>query len=188
MATTSLITDSSSEEAGPNPGTTAGVMTDLSVQGGVQVTDTVSDQTKPQPQSQPQVLVQAQTTSQPQPQNKTWSDIVSEAEHFVSDQPVLSHKPEVAPVFLNFKCMAREGIKIPLIEVAATVGQVVGDTHVDGVQPMHSGWQIYVKTDKDHEVLITQGIQLAGKWISLQAPTQTPGFSMNAKIILRSSP
>ena len=123
-ASTSLITDSTSEEAGPNPGTIGGVMTDLSVQCGVQVTDTASDQTKPQPHSQ---------------QNKTWSDIVSKAECFVSDQPVLSHKPEVAPVFLNFKRVAREGFKIPLIEVAAAIGQVVGDAHVDSIQPMLSG-------------------------------------------------
>ena len=80
---------------------------------------------------------------------KNWAELVNEAECFVSDLPVLGHKPEVALIFLNFKCVAHEGYKIPLIEVAAAVGKVVGDSNVDGVQPMHSGWQIYVKTDKD---------------------------------------
>ena len=45
--------------------------------------------------------------------------------------------------------MAREGFKIPLIKVAAAVRKVVGDTQIDGIQLMHSSWQIYVKTDKD---------------------------------------
>ncbi len=53
---------------------------------------------------------------------------------------------------------------------------------------MHSNWQIDVKTDKDRDALVAQGIQLAGKWISLQAPTRTSGFSMNAKIILKDLP
>ncbi len=33
---------------------------------------------------------------------KSWSDIVNEADHFVSDALVLSYKPEVALIFLNF--------------------------------------------------------------------------------------
>ena len=78
-----------------------------------------------------------------------WSDIVNEAERFISGLPVAGHKLEVAPIFLNFKQVAREGFKIPLIEVAAAVGRVVGDINVDGIQLMQSGWQIYVKTEKD---------------------------------------
>ncbi len=166
---TGLTPDSAGDETGYSSDINTGETTELSIQG-----DIIPDQTKSQPlQLQP---------------NKTWSDIVSEAEHFVSDQPVLSHKPEVTPVFLNFKWVAREGFKIPLIEVAAVVGKVVGDAHIDGIQPMRSGWQIYVKTDKDQDALVAQGIQLAGKWISLQAPTRTPGFSINAKIILKDLP
>ena len=71
--------------------------------------------------------------------SKSWSDIVNEADCFVSDTLVLSHKPEVAPIFLNFQQVSREGFKTPLIEVAAAVGKVVGDINVDGVQPLHNG-------------------------------------------------
>ena len=118
---------------------------------------------------------------------KNWAELVNEAEHFVSDLPVLGYKPEVAPIFLNFKHIACEGYKIPLIEVASALGKVVGDSNVDGIQPMHSGWQIYIKTDKDQNALVSQGIQLAGKWISLQAPAREPGFNTNAnaKIIVK---
>ncbi len=76
--------DSAGDETGHSSDATTGETAELSIQG-----DIVSDPTKSQ-------------SLQLQP-NKTWSDIVSKAEHFVSDQPVLSHKPEVAPVFLNFK-------------------------------------------------------------------------------------
>ncbi len=68
------------------------------------------------------------------------------------------HKPDIAPVFLNFKQVSREGFKIPLIEVAAVVGKVVRDTNVDGIQLMRSGWQIYMKTDYDHTTLVSRGI------------------------------
>ena len=119
---------------------------------------------------------------------KNWAELVNEAECFVSNLPVLGHKPEVAPIFLNFKHIAHEGYKIPLIEVAAAVGKVVSDSNVDGIQPIHSGWQIYVKTDKDWNTLVSQGIQLAGKWISLQALAREPGFNANAKIIVKDLP
>ncbi len=58
---------------------------------------------------------------------------------------------------------------------------------MDGVQPMRSGWQIYVKMEYDHTLLISRGIQLAGKWINLQALVWEPGFA-NAKIILKDLP
>ena len=120
--------------------------------------------------------------------NRMWSDVVNESKHFMSNAPVMAHKPDVAPVFLNFKQVSREGFKIPLIEAAAAVGKVVRDTNVDGVQPMRSSWQIYVKIDHDHTTLVSRGIQLAGKWISLQALVHEPGFSINAKIILKDLP
>ena len=68
------------------------------------------------------------------------------------------------------------------------MSRVVGDINVDGIQPMQSGWQIYVKTEKDQTSLISQGIQLSGKWISLQALVRELGFSTNAKIILKDLP
>ena len=70
---------------------------------------------------------------------KNWAELVNEAEWFVSDLPMLGHNPKVAPIFLNFKCIAWEGYKIPLIKVAAAVGKVVSNSNVDGIQPMHSG-------------------------------------------------
>ena len=70
--------------------------------------------------------------------DRSWSDVVNKSEHFVSNVPVMAHKPDIAPVFLNFKWVSREGFKIPLIEVAAAVGKVVRDTNVDGVQLIRS--------------------------------------------------
>ena len=64
----------------------------------------------------------------------------------------------------------------------------MGDINVDDIQLIWSGWQIYIKTKKDWTSLFSQGIQLAGKWISLQVPVREPGFSTNAKIILKDLP
>ena len=120
--------------------------------------------------------------------SKSWSDIVNKADYFISDTLVLSHKPEVAPIFLNFQWVSREGFKTLLIEVPAVVGKVIGDINVDGVQPLCNGWQIYIKMEADRAQLLTSGLQLAGKWISLQAPICDSGFSTNAKIILKDLP
>ncbi len=101
---------------------------------------------------------------------------------------MLEHKPEVRPVFLGFKRVAREGYKIPLIQVVAAVGDVVSKQNVDVVQPMKSGWQIYVRMEADRLKLMSAGIKLAGKSIDLQAPVRDPNFMPNVKIILKDLP
>ncbi len=70
--------------------------------------------------------------------DRTWSDVVNESERFVSNIPIVGHKPEIAPVFLNFKCVAWEGFKIPL-EVAAAVGKVSWGPKC-GWCPTHEKW------------------------------------------------
>ncbi len=101
---------------------------------------------------------------------------------------MLEHKPEVWPVFLGFKRVVREGYKIPLIQVTAAVGDMVGKQNVDVVQPMKSGWQIYVRTEADRLKLLSTRIELAGKSIDLQAPVRDPNFTPNVKIILKDLP
>ncbi len=90
-------------------------------------------------------------------------------------------------MFLNFKQVAQEGYKIPLIQVATAIAKAIGEVNVDAIQPMQNGWQIYVKTEADRVTLITKGIELAGKSINLQAPSFDPDF-LNAKIILKDLP
>ncbi len=65
---------------------------------------------------------------------------------------------------------------------------MLANINVYGVQPLCNGWQIYVKMEADRAQLLTSGLQLAGKWISLQAPIHDSGFSTNAKIILKDLP
>ncbi len=87
---------------------------------------------------------------------------------FTENIPSLEYKPEVCPVFLNFKQVAWEGYKIPLIQVATAIAKAIGEVNVvDVIQPMQNGWQIYVKTEVDRVALMTRGIELAGKsWSS----------------------
>ncbi len=56
------------------------------------------------------------------------------------------------------------------MQVATAVTQSVGDDiAVDAVQPMRTGWWIYLRTHADCAHLITQGITLAGKHIPLRS-------------------
>ncbi len=72
-------------------------------------------------------------------QTRSFAHGVDYSKGFSSDLPSLEHKPDVCPVFLGLKQVAQEGFKIPLIQVAAAVGAVVGQCNVDGVQLMCSG-------------------------------------------------
>ncbi len=108
-----------------------------------------------------------QTQGQPQNTPLSFAQVVADASRFHEAIPSVEHRPEVHPVFLNFKRVGKEGHKIPLIQVATTVAKTVGEKNVDAIQPMRNGWQIYVKTDPDQVKLMSTGIELAGKSIDL---------------------
>ncbi len=83
--------------------------------------------------------------------------------------------------------MSREGFKIPLIQIASTVGLVVGEVNVDAIQPLKNGWQIYVKTEKDCINLMVTGIEIIGNSIDLQAPVHDLNNS-SVKLVLKDLP
>ncbi len=64
----------------------------------------------------------------------------------------------------------------------------MGQKNVDAIQPMRNGWQIYVKTEHDRALLMSTGLEIAGKSIDLQAPVHDPNFTQNVKIILKDLP
>ena len=100
---------------------------------------------------------------------------------------MMEHKPDVRRVFMNYKKVSFEGFHTPLIDVAIAVGKIVGDRNVDGIQPMKNGWQIYVKTEADRTNLVSSGIDLAGKHISLDVKPFTV-TSSNVKITVKDLP
>lgn len=47
--------------------------------------------------------------------------------------------------------MSADGVQVPLVQVALAAAQSLNDfSAVDGVQPVRSGWCIYVHTQADH--------------------------------------
>ena len=119
---------------------------------------------------------------------RSFANVVDYSKGFLPNLPSLEHEPDICPIFLGFKRIAREGSKILLIQVAAAVGVVVSQWNVDGIQSICSGWQIYIKTEADHLKLVSIGIELAGKSINLQAPVRDPNFTPNVKVILKDLP
>ncbi len=104
----------------------------------------IQDQTSTQSLASSEVHNQSQEQSQSQ-SSHTFAEVADYSKWFSPNFHMLDHKPEVRPIFLGFKRVAREGYKIPLIQVVAAVGDVVGKQNVDAVQPMRSGWQIYAE-------------------------------------------
>ena len=131
----------------------------------------------------PSILVGLQSGNQTQ----SYAAVSKQNTGFTKNMPSLEHKPEVHPVFLNFKQVAREGYKIPLVQVATAIAKAISEVNIDVIQPMQNGWQIYVKTEADRVTFMAKGIELAGKSIDLQAPLFDPE-SLNAKIILKDLP
>ena len=84
--------------------------------------------------------------------------------------PSVQHKAEVAPVFLAYNRVSSEGQCISLIQIATSVYQALSDPSVvDAIQPMCTGWCIYVQSIADRQTLIKKGITVAGKYIALRS-------------------
>ncbi len=94
------------------------------------------NQAEAEPPSQTPSVAQVQPDQiQGQPQNTplSFAQVVADASGFHEAIPSVEHRPEVCPVFLNFKRVGREGHKIPLIQVATAVAKTVGEKNVDAI-------------------------------------------------------
>ena len=83
----------------------------------------------------------------------------------------LQHKSLVEPIFLAYKRVSSGvGEWITLMQIACSVVEALNDNvAVDVVQPMKTGWWIYVRTQADRERLVAQGLTIAGKHIQLRS-------------------
>ncbi len=85
-----------------------------------------------------------------------------------SDGIAMQHKTDIPPIFLGYTRVCAASELIPLIQIAEAVLKAMGtDNVLDVVQPMHTGWYIYMKTEVDHETLVRKGITVAGKHVML---------------------
>ena len=104
------------------------------------------------------------------------------------DGPEVQHKTTVEPIFLAYKCVSLEVGRLSLMQIATVVVQSLGDEGVvDAVQPMRSGWWIYLKTKADQERLVQSGITVAGKYIQLRSEFWSANVK-SVKITLRDLP
>ncbi len=100
----------------------------------------------------------------------------------------MKHKSLVDPVFLTYNHVSLDNGKTPLMSVTAAMVQSVGsDLCVDAVQPMKSGWWIYLRTAVDHELLIQKGLTLNGKHIQLCSEIR-PADRKTVRVTLRDLP
>ncbi len=91
--------------------------------------------------------------------NKSWAQIASPSASGVvsgsghrawSDEgfqeETLQHKAQVHPLFLAYHWVQsnQDGLRITLFQIASSVAQAVGGSTLDAVQPMYSGWYIYM--------------------------------------------
>ncbi len=71
----------------------------------------------------------------------------------------LQHKSLIKAVFLSYGRVSAE-MRYTLIQIATAVSDLLGDDcAVDAVQPMRTGWWIYLWTQADCARLVTQGLR-----------------------------
>ena len=101
----------------------------------------------------------------------------------------LQHKAQVAPVYLAYHCVQSIGtdVRIPLFQVASAIANAVGGLALDAVQPIHSGWYIYMHTQVDRDALIEKGVVVAGCHVHLHSE-QNPHQRDAVKITLKDLP
>ena len=105
-----------------------------------------------------------------------------------SGGPPLQHKTDVPPIFLGYNRVCTAGECIPLIHIAEAVLKAMGtDNVLDAVQPMHTGWYIYMKIETDHETLVQKGITVTVKHIMLHSDVHT-GQRQTVKITIKDLP
>ena len=74
-----------------------------------------------------------------------------------------------------------------LFQIASSVAKAVGGSTLDAVQPMHSGWFIYMRTQADRDLLIQRGLVVAGRHVTLHSEV-TPRQRDVAKVTLKDLP
>ena len=83
---------------------------------------------------------------------------------------IVEHKAEVPPIFMVYWKVSADGECISLMQVATAVLQIMGDqSTIDAVQPMRQGWYIYMRTLKDHAMLVERGLTIAGRFVPLRS-------------------
>ncbi len=83
------------------------------------------------------------------------------------EAPQVMHKSLVELVFLAYQRVST-GSKILLIQIVTAVVQALKDEiAVNIIQPMKTGWWIYLKTQSDHQKLVSLGMTVAGKYVQL---------------------
>ncbi len=102
--------------------------------------------------------------------------------------PTVQHKAEVAPIFLANHQVSQEGSHISLMQIATSVCQSLEDSIVvDAVQPMRTGWNIYVCTLADRQVLINKRLMVVGKYVMLQSEYLAP-HKKSVKVMIKDLP
>ena len=97
----------------------------------------------------------------------------------------LQHKSVVEPVFLAYNRVSAEGPRPLLMQIVTAVVETLDDVQaVDAVQPMKSGWWIYLQTALDREHLVSGGITLGRKHIPLQSEFR-PQCQTSVKITIK---
>ncbi len=123
------------------------------------------------------------------PQRHSWANVTATSPTKTGfNGDTVQHKAEVQPIFLAFhRVQSAQGRRILLFQIAAAVTEAVGPGLLDAVQPMHSGWYIYMKTLVDRQSLIQSGITVVGKHIFLRSESQQASHSA-VKITLKDLP
>ena len=69
---------------------------------------------------------------------------------------------------MAYKKVSWEGHHIPIADVVISIAAAVENAdQIDGIQALKAGWNIYMKTEVDHAVLLLVGINLAGRYVTL---------------------
>ena len=74
------------------------------------------------------------------------------------------------------------------MQIACSVVEALADRlAVDAVQPMRTGWLIYVRTQASHDRLVSQGLTIAGRHLQLRSESNASQKKM-VKITIHDLP
>ncbi len=117
----------------------------------------------------------------------SWAQVTGRTHASLFSGTASDHVTQIRPIFLAYNRVTIEGHCIPISDIVFALAHAVGDANqIDGVQAMHSGWNIYMKTEQDRAQLLMTGINLAGRHVSLSVFRRDQGNMV--KIIVKDLP
>ncbi len=117
----------------------------------------------------------------------SWASLAGKNVDSLFHRTAAEYVLQVRPIILAYKYISWEAHHLPIAEIALSIAWAVNNAdQIDGIQPMKSGWNIYIKTEVDRAQLLISGLNVASQYVALTVSRSNQTESV--KLIIKDLP